>query len=248
MSEKALEKLVRENARLRGDLLTIGNRVSHDLRTPLGSILNTAELVREILMDNRMPTEPLDALFVSVDEMMRLIKTITLMAKASSHPPAVARVRMVDAVYGAWQRLERQILKRGANVGMEASWPEVDGVPEWLEFIWWNLLANALQHGGRKIELGWREEKGRYRFFIHDNGNGVPAERRAKLFQPFDELHRPDSPAGFGLPMIQRLVELQGGTCGYEEGRGAKFYFTLPLKVSEKPVTTEKLEPREVAA
>jgi len=243
-----LEKLLRENARLRGDLLTIGNRVSHDLRTPLGSILNTAELVREILMENRMPTEPLDALFVSVDEMMRLIKAIGLMARASAHPPSITRVRMGDAVYGAWQRLERQILKRGAHVGMEASWPEVEGVEDWLECIWWNFLSNAIQYGGKKIDLGWQQEKGLYKFFIRDNGVGVAAGRRAKLFQPFDELHRTDSSAGFGLPMIQRLVELQGGTCGYEEGRGAKFYFTLPLKTAEKAAPAEKAEAQEAAA
>lgn len=247
MSEKALEKLLRENARLRGDLLTIGNRVSHDLRTPLGSILNTAELVREILMENRMPTEPLDALFASVDEMMRLIKAIGLMTKASAHPPAVRTVRMVDAVYAAWQRLERQIIKRGASVGMEASWPDVEGVSDWLEFIWWNFLSNALHHGGKKIELGWEKGAAQHKFFIHDNGHGVAAERRDKLFQRFDEMHQPDAAGGFGLPMVQRLVELQGGRCGYEGGRGATFYFTLPLK-ADKTASSGERSREEVAA
>src|SRR5438105_2045076 len=168
MSEKTQEKLLRENATLRGDLLTIGNRVSHDLRTPLGSILNTAELIREIMVENEMPTAPLDALFASVDEMMRLIKSVSLMARASAHPPALKTVLMGDPVYSAWQRLERQMLKRGAMVRIETSWPEIEGVPDWLEFIWWSFLSNALQHGGKKIELGWQKEAERYKFFTRD--------------------------------------------------------------------------------
>ncbi|MEI9866472.1 MAG: hypothetical protein WDN00_18335 [Limisphaerales bacterium] len=45
------DQLLRENARLRGDLLTIAVRVSHDLRTPLGGIVNTGELLKEILVE-----------------------------------------------------------------------------------------------------------------------------------------------------------------------------------------------------
>ena len=46
------DQLLRENARLRGDLLTVARRISHDLRTPLGGIITTSEMAKETLAEN----------------------------------------------------------------------------------------------------------------------------------------------------------------------------------------------------
>lgn len=228
MNEKSTEELSRENARLRGDLLTISMRISHDLRTPLAGILNTAELLKEIFKENEIPAE-FDSVFKSVDEMMRLIQSVSLMAKASANPPPLQKIKISTPVYRAWQRLERRIVKRGAHVEIAEEWPETGGVAEWLEFVWWQFLSNALQHGGKKIEMGWRENNNVGQFFVRDNGEGIPPERRAKLFQPFEELHQPNGARGLGLAMARRLIELQNGNCGYEFDGGSIFYFTLPL-------------------
>jgi K+-sensing histidine kinase KdpD len=226
------ERLERENARLRGDLLTIGTRISHDLRTPLGSILSTGELLREIFHEKDPSAAALtDSIFSSVDELIRLIKCVSLVAKASAGSIPKERVPMGEIVTGMLQRLESRTLKKGAKVTAPDSWPEVEGVPAWLEFVWWNFLANALQHGGLKIQLGRIQEKGEHRFWVSDNGAGVPASTQTRLFQTFDSLHEPGSTRGLGLSLVQRLMELQGGSCGYKanpEG-GAFFYFTLPV-------------------
>jgi signal transduction histidine kinase len=231
--EVTREELLRENARLRGDLLTVAVRVSHDLRTPLGGIVNTGELLQEILREENPAAAALaDSLFTSVDEMSKLIGQIRIITRATADPKPKERVNMAEIVSGVLQRLESRILKKSATVAEPASWPEVNGVADWLEFIWWNFLANALQHAGEKprIELSWHQEKDGFRFQVCDNGGGVPAEGRAKLFQPFDALHKPDSSFGLGLSVVQRLVDLQGGDCGYEPNPkgGACFFFTLP--------------------
>jgi K+-sensing histidine kinase KdpD len=227
------DRLVRENARLRGDLLTVATRISHDLRAPLGGITSTGEILREILAEKEPVSAALtDSLFTSVDELTRLIKSVSAVTKASATPRAKGKVRMGEIVAGVLEQLESRTLKRRAAIVQPASWPEAAGVDSWLKVIWWNLLANALQHAGEspRIEFGWREETGKTRFWIADNGPGVPADRRGKLFQPFDSLHEPDSRQGLGLSAVQRLVELQGGDCGYEANPkgGAQFFFTLP--------------------
>ncbi len=231
--EVTQDKLLRENARLRGDLLTVAVRVSHDLRTPLGGIVNTGELLKEILAEKEPAAATLaDSLFTSVDEMSKLIAQIRFVTKASADPKPKEPVNMAEIVSGVLQRLESRILKSSAKVTGPGSWPAVNGVADWLEFIWWNFLTNALQHAGEKpqIELNWRQEKNGLRFQVCDNGAGVPAEVHARLFQPFDTLHKPDSGWGLGLSVVQRLVDLQGGDCGYEPNpkRGGCFYFTLP--------------------
>jgi K+-sensing histidine kinase KdpD len=231
--EKAIAEqdlLARENARLRGDLLTIGSRINHDLRTPLGGIVGTGEMLKEILAEHVPSSAKLvDSMFYSADEIARLIKQVSYVAKASASPVSKKTVSMGEIVLGVLQRLESRILKQHATVTEPDAWIEIEGVADWLEFIWWNFLTNSLQHGGPKIQLGWRQENAEIKFWITDNGGGVPVPERAKLFQPFDSLHQPDSARGLGLSVVQRLVELQDGRCGYESyANGFFFFFTLP--------------------
>jgi signal transduction histidine kinase len=225
------DELMRENTRLRGDLLTIATRISHDLRTPLGGIVNTGELLKELLVEKEPAAALTDSLFTSVDEMSKLIGQIRVITKASADPKPKERVNMAEIVSGVLQRFESRILKKSAIVAEPDSWPEVNGVADWLEFIWRNFIANTLQHAGEKpqIELNWRQEKDGFRFQVCDNCGGVPAEVREKLFQAFDTLHKPGGTRGLGLSCVQRLVDLQGGNCGYEHlPGGSLFFFTLP--------------------
>jgi len=224
-------KLLEENAQLRGDLLTIGRRVSHDLRTPLGSISISIELLKEILAGNDAAADAIKSLNISLDEMSRLIKSLSILARATSTPPPMEKVSMGEIVRGVSQQLERKIIDKGATLRFPEVWPEVSGNPGWMEFIWWNFLANSLQYGGSRIELGWSKKTDCFHFWTHDNGKGVPAEMRGLLFQPFDSLHQPDSTRGLGLSIVQRLVDLQGGYCGYQvvDG-GSQFFFILPEK------------------
>jgi K+-sensing histidine kinase KdpD len=231
--ESGQDQLSRENARLRGDLLAIARRISHDLRTPLGGIIAASEMLKEVLAENKPSRASLTApIFDSTEEIKKLIERVSFILKASVNPISKEPVKMDEVVFRVLQRLESKILKRNAVVSEPSSWPEVNGVFPWLEVVWWNLLANALQFGKDRIELGWQKENGELRFWICDNGAGVPMEKRDKLFQPFHTLHEPDAAHGLGLSIVQRLMELQGGRCRYEpraEG-GSRFYFTLPIQ------------------
>jgi signal transduction histidine kinase len=219
-----------ENDRLQGDLKTISTRISHDLRTPLGSIMNTGELLRELLtQSDPAASEHTAPLFSSVEELMQLIRRLSLITKASANPVTMETVQMAEVVTDALQRLEHRMVNQGAQVDRSDSWPQVTGVRSWLEVIWSNFLTNALRHGGPKIKLGWERGNLGHKFWICDNGLGVPAPSQAKLFQPFETLHQPDSTRGLGLSIVRRLVELQGGHCGYETASEAScFFFTLP--------------------
>jgi signal transduction histidine kinase len=228
-------ELERENARLRGDLLTLATRVSHDLRTPLGAIVNAAEAVKEILVSQDPSTLTLaDSLLTSAEEMTQLIRQVSFVARASASPQPKTNVHMAEAVFSALQRVESRMIKRRAAVVEPLSWPVVPGVPAWLEVVWWHLLQNALKHGGEncRIELGWDNVDAAVRFWIVDNGPGVPEALRKNLFPEFHTLHERRNVCGFGLAIVQRLVEMQGGVCGYEQpaAGGALFFFTLPAQ------------------
>lgn len=221
--------LQRENARLRGDLLTMARRVSHDLRTPLGGILATVDMLAEITPDGSAAVRPL---FSSVDEITKIINRTSFLLKAIARPLPKKMLNMGLVLQEAVMRLERPITQRQATLSRPPEWPQISGVESWLEIIWWNLLHNALHHGGQTplIELGWERVEQGHRFWIRDNGAGVAPSARENLFRPFHLLHDPNAPRGFGLPIVRGLVGLQGGQCGYDpqpEG-GAGFHFTLP--------------------
>jgi signal transduction histidine kinase len=145
---------------------------------------------------------------------------------------------MGSRVAAALAELAPAIEKTGATVTQPLSWPDVTGVPQWLETIWWNLLGNALKHGGPgvRIRIGWTLEADEYRFMVVDRGPGVSSATEKLLFQPFEQLHAMPT-QGLGLSLVQRLVMLQGGRCGHERLRdgSSEFYFTLPAVAAARP-------------
>lgn len=229
--------LKRENVRLHGDLSTIGRRINHDLRTPLGAINAACEAINEIMGSHAQEHAVFtQSIATSANELAQLLERVSALVKASAEPIPCGVVSMRDVVFDALQRLESSMLARRATITQPAAWPQVTGVAAWSEIVWYNLLANSLQHAqaAPQIELGWSEAPGGFRFWVNDRGPGVAQQKIGKLFQPFHALHRLDAPRGLGLALVQRLVELQGGACGYAplEGGGAHFFFTLPAVVS----------------
>jgi len=223
----------RELARARGDLLAIASRVTHDLRTQTAAILATSELLKEILVEAEPARATLiQPIFDSIDNLEKIIVRLSFLTKASAQGASKKPMDMGESVFRALQRMEGEIIRKNASIVQPAFWPEVAGEPPWVETIWCNLVGNALIHGGERprIELGWMRQEAEHKFWIRDYGLGVPPEKRTQLFEPFHLLHRTNSPRGLGLPLAQRLVELQGGRCGYapQEDGGSDFFFTLP--------------------
>jgi signal transduction histidine kinase len=224
--------LRRENARLKGDLLTIARRVNHDLRSSLNGVVTAGEVIKEVLLSDRPgDLELVQPVADSAAEISRLIDQVSFVARATAGDAAFQDLPMDELMWRGLSRVERRIRELHAEVSHGENWPVVRGVGLWIETIWTHLLSNALEHSGARpaITLGWREEDEAYRFWVEDRGPGVPPEKRAALFTPFHRLTESGALRGFGLSVVQRLLELQGGGHGYEprEGGGARFYFTL---------------------
>lgn len=230
--------LVRELTRARGDLLTLGRRVVHDLRTPLGGILSGVEVLQEIV--GEADPSCLDftrSIAESVNDMSRLLDRVAFVAKASAMPAPMKTLFMDEAVGNVRDRLNTAILERGAVVSVPDGWPEVSGVLQWVETIWQNLILNALRHGPERPRIGlcWEDHGEWYSFQVTDNGPAIPRERLGLLFQPFETLHQPGTARGFGLSIVRRLVELQGGACQYEYSPETGNIFKFTLKKPRTP-------------
>lgn len=105
-----------------------------------------------------------------------------------------------------------------------------------LEQIFINLISNAIKYSDKKhtvIEIGFRELKKDYEFFVKDNGPGIKPEYQNRIFNLFEVLQSSDKDgnrgSGVGLATVKKLIEGQNGKIWMEstESEGTCFYFTL---------------------
>jgi signal transduction histidine kinase len=147
----------------------------------------------------------------------------------------------------ALERLAPAIETSGAEIQLPEIWPDALGYGPWVEQVWVNDLSNAIKYGGHpegglppRIWLGAERvtcasKDGAYvRFWVQDNGPGLPEEAQARVFEAFCRLQDRTRAEGhgLGLSIVQRIVSKLGGTVGIESevGEGSLFHFTLPAE------------------
>jgi signal transduction histidine kinase len=225
--------LRRENLRFRGDLVSIGTRIVHDLRAPLSGILMAAESLSEYL-EGKAPGEVAGVrrILDSEEDLLKVVRQLALLTRAFAAQDVVRTFDMGTAVAAALERNEAEIVSGNHAVVKPSAWPGVSGDYGKIEIIWILLLENAARHGGEgcRIELGWQHIPGGLRFSVTDDGTGVPPEERGRLYHPFHRLHEPGAARGLGLSIVDRLVRMQGGECDFEQSgtSGSSFRFTVP--------------------
>lgn len=193
--------------------------VAHDLRTPLMRMRLTAEAADPALRDAlARDAEEIDALVAS------------FIAFARDDPARDARVRLDVAA------LVQSVVDDHAASGAPARFEGEDrivimGQPLGLKRMVANLVDNAIRYGGEaSVRVG--VVNGAVEIEVRDSGPGVPADRRADVFEPFVRL-APDraSGAGLGLAVVRSVVRAHGGAVVIDDapGGGARVTVTLPI-------------------
>lgn len=224
--------------------------VSHELRSPLNTMLGWAKLVRGGKLDEATVAHAIEVIERSARSQERLIEdlldvsrivagTLRLDLRTIDLAPVIRAA--VDDVSPTAEAKAIQL-----QVSFDSSVGPVSGDPDRLEQVVWNLLSNAVKftpQGGR-IDVRLARVESGIRITVSDTGKGIQAE-----FLPyvFDRYHQEDQNGarthkglGLGLSIVRRLVELHGGTVRADsrgEGRGATFTVTLP-QVGELPEPT----------
>jgi signal transduction histidine kinase len=213
-------------------------RMAHEVKNPLAPIRMSVENLkraRDVSPDAfeahfqeecRTILEEVDALRRLVDEFSRFSR---LPAPDRRPTDPAALVRHAVDLYAA-SLDEVQMASRIAP-GL----PEVVLDPGLMGQVLKNLLANALEavppQGGR-IEVECRSEEGDILFSVRDNGPGIPAAVRERLFEP--QVTTKSRGAGLGLAISRQIVEQHGGRIEVETGsEGTRFLVRLPMEGSE---------------
>jgi two-component system sensor histidine kinase KdpD len=232
-----------ESERVRNALLAA---ISHDLRTPLASIVgaSTSLLTGNTGIDHRARTELLETIRDEGVRMTKLIDNVLQMARLQS-----GRVRLAlewqpleEIVGEVIRRLRDTLARHRVETHLAPSLPmvNVDGVL--VGQVIANLLENAAKYApaGTVITINAVVEHGELVVSVTDEGPGIPPGEEARIF---DKFHRAvpeaaQSGVGLGLAICRAIVTLHGGTIAAENlpAGGAVFRFTLPL--GEAPAAT----------
>lgn len=213
------------------DLQVFLRAAGHDLKAPLRTLRGFLELVAE---EHGSPL--LDAAQGLTDRLSTLVQDLLRYARLGEQAVDVQRRALAPAVVEAQARLASDIARRQATVSVSDALPPAQVDATLFGQVAFNLLDNALKYvpAGRTptIAVGATQTGTRVRFTVEDNGDGVPADRRATIFEPLARLHGRDVPGhGFGLATVQRCCQLMQGRVQVDESPtlgGARFTVELP--------------------
>ena len=185
---------------------------AHELRSPLASIRTQLEVAERLGEGGTLPAE----LLVDVDRLTRLTEDLLLLARADADTRSAARPSRFDAALLlaelAGNRVDARVLVTvapGSGVPVVADRDELRRALQ-------NLLDNAVRHAASAVELAARAGPEGVALVVRDDGPGLPAEERERVFERFarrdDARSRDVGGTGLGLPIVRELVARAGGS------------------------------------
>ncbi|MFN8455672.1 MAG: GAF domain-containing protein [Anaerolineae bacterium] len=232
----------KQSEKMRQDLI---NMLVHDLRGPVGNLVNTIELLpmllRSITEDPKISTF-LELAKRSGQEVRDLIDSMLDVGRLEAGEIYLQRsmVDLADII----QAIKDQVTPRATSKKMGLAFHLPPSLPEvWIDRgmirrVLINLTDNAIKytpHQGR-VSLTISQDHNSLHFAVADNGPGIGKEHQARIFNKFSRVdHSSSAPSGVGLGLAfcKLAVEAHGGTIWVESegvaGHGSTFHFSIPM-------------------
>jgi two-component system CheB/CheR fusion protein len=245
-SEDAIKKYVKDLEELNTHKESVLAIVSHDLRSPLSSIISTAKYLKQNFQKMKPDAvqEMLDLLYKSsVDELEMLdylVEWARIKYAAEVFTPT--KIKLIEYIKKVFGTLNETASINTINLHHEIEEnTSVFADGKMLISIIQNIVSNAIKHTekGGTITVSAKSKDDKIIVQVKDTGIGMSKEIMDKLFTPqmktLSEARKKNKGAGIGLLLVKGFLEKNGGEIWVEsiEGEGSSFYFTLP---NEKPL------------
>jgi two-component system sensor histidine kinase KdpD len=228
-----------ETEKLRSALLS---SISHDLRTPLSSIVGSVTTLRSL--ERKMPKAVRDDLLATIEEeasrLSRFVANLLDMTKIEGGTLQASndRVDVSDVVAATVRRARLSWPQRKVITATDAKLPNATGDAALLEQLVFNLLDNANKYSGpdSKTIVATRNAGTDLVLTVEDQGQGIPPEDLDRVFEKFYRVKGDDGRApgtGLGLAICRGIVKTMGGSIKAESpidnGHGTRIVVTLPV-------------------
>lgn len=224
--------------------------VCHEIRNPLAVIQSSIEILRGSLNGGMtahqekfagMAGRNAEFLTKIIDNMLNLARLESGKAKIRQTP-----LNLAELTSGVFQNF--QVLANERGLVLQSDVPEdlpcVMADAEMLQQVLINLMDNAVHFAKKKVtvtaEAGQQTAPGFVQISVIDDGPGIPAFQKGRIFNKFVQLKRPEGlvpkGTGLGLAICKQIIELHGGKIRAESelGRGAIFSFVLPVVLGQE--------------
>ena len=248
--EHRVEARTHELQEANRELEAFSYSVSHDLRTPLRHIVGFGDLLRKDL-EGQLGDKAQRYLGIITDAATRMSVLIDDLLSFSRMGRTELQLQWVSLT-----ELAREVSAEltAETHGRVVTWdihdmPSVPADPALLRLVFTNLLSNALKYSRTRevshVGVTAHVQGDEVTVVVRDNGVGFDSRFADKLFGVFQRLHRAEEfeGTGIGLANVRRIVSRHGGRVWAESelGKGAAFYFTLPLERTAEPISKGNL-------
>lgn len=246
-SEDSIAKQLKELEELNTHKESVLAILSHDLRSPLASIISTTEYLKQNYnkMKPALVKEMLDLLHESAKDELNMLDYLVEWAriKYAADVFAPTKIKLNEYVKKVFDTLNENASIKTINLHHEIHEnTQVFADGKMVLSILQNLVSNALKHteDGGTIVVITKKMDGKIIIEIKDTGIGMTKDIQEKLFTPqvgsLLKARENDKGAGIGLLLVKGFLEKNGGEIWVEStvGEGSSFYFTLPI---DKPLT-----------
>jgi PAS domain S-box-containing protein len=211
--------------------------VTHELRTPMTSILGWARLLEQEQVDNPLVQEAAEAIASSAKLQAQLVDDLLDVARIASGKITLAlrQLDVNDVINEALVAAEPTAASKGIRLRPRlGAVPPIDGDRGRLRQVVSNLLSNAVKFTptGGFVEVSSSQQDGSVCIHVRDTGRGLREDLLATIFERGQQATDGEQGGlGLGLTIVRHLVELHGGSvhaCSDGEGKGATFTVLLP--------------------
>jgi PAS domain S-box-containing protein len=229
------KKLENELKRINEDLQNFTFTVSHDLKEPLRNISSLATYLKRDYQDklDDMGNEFLDMLVTSVSTMSQLVDDLLTLSRIGRKHVDFSFVDLNSLVSEVLTDIQNYVKERNAEVRYE-NLPKAMVQKTWIKQVFQNLITNGIKFNDSPrpiVDITYKDHNFFYEFIVKDNGIGIPAEYREKIFKLFERLHSTEEygGTGAGLAIVKKIVKEHRGDIWVEseEGAGSTFHFTI---------------------
>lgn len=235
----------RQLTQLKEDFIS---NVSHELKTPLSLI----RMFSEILVTNRVKSDAVRQEYYSIihnesDRMGRLIANLLDFARLEreGHSLNFEKTNITQLVTKELEAYRHQIQKDGFELitHVDSNIPDTTADPNAISMAFFNLLDNAVKYSGehKQVTVSLGQRNGTIELAVRDEGLGIPATERQKIFEKFfrgsSASVKKIRGSGIGLSITKKVAEMHDGEIIVESevGRGSTFTLRIPIREEQEP-------------